>query len=58
MGPFPTGRSQKKFLLVVVDYFTKWVEVELLATISAAPGAKICMENCVSFWIAENNRNG
>lgn len=34
LGPFPTTPGQKKFLLVVVDYFTKWVEAELLANIT------------------------
>ncbi|XP_073309952.1 uncharacterized protein [Primulina huaijiensis] len=24
VGPFPTARAQKKFLLVAVDYFSKW----------------------------------
>ena len=27
MGPFPATPSQKRFLLVVVDYFTRWVEL-------------------------------
>lgn len=27
MGPFTTTASQKRFLLVVVDYFTRWVEL-------------------------------
>lgn len=27
MGPFPTTAKQKRFLLVVVDYFTRWVEL-------------------------------
>jgi len=35
VGPFPIGRVQKKFILVVVDYFTKWVESEALANITA-----------------------
>ncbi|RDX82404.1 hypothetical protein CR513_36806, partial [Mucuna pruriens] len=34
LGPFSLTLEQVKFLLVVVDYFTKWVEVELVATIS------------------------
>lgn len=34
MGPFPTGVRQLKFLVVGIDYFTKWVEVEALATIT------------------------
>ncbi|XP_014499228.1 uncharacterized protein LOC106760287 [Vigna radiata var. radiata] len=36
VGPFPTSRSQFKFLLVAIDYFTKWVEAEPLAKISAS----------------------
>uniref|UniRef100_A0A2N9F3F9 Uncharacterized protein n=1 Tax=Fagus sylvatica TaxID=28930 RepID=A0A2N9F3F9_FAGSY len=33
MGLFPIGRRQLKFLVVAIDYFTKWVEAEPLATI-------------------------
>ena len=33
MGPFPIVIRQLKFLVVGIDYFTKWVEVEALATI-------------------------
>uniref|UniRef100_A0A2N9GDQ3 Uncharacterized protein n=1 Tax=Fagus sylvatica TaxID=28930 RepID=A0A2N9GDQ3_FAGSY len=34
MGPFPIGRRQLKFLVITIDYFTKWVEAEPLATIT------------------------
>ena len=34
MGPFPTTIKQLKFLVVNIDYFTKWVEAETLATIT------------------------
>ena len=34
MGPFPTGVRQLKFLVVGINYFTKWVEAEALATIT------------------------
>ena len=34
MGPFLIGRHQLKFLVIVIDYFTKWVEAEPLATIT------------------------
>ncbi|RDX88585.1 Pro-Pol polyprotein, partial [Mucuna pruriens] len=35
LGPFPMALGQIKFLIVAVDYFTKWVEVEPVATIYA-----------------------
>ena len=34
MGPFLIGVRQLKFLVVGIDYFTKWVEVEALAIIT------------------------
>ncbi|XP_050256151.1 uncharacterized protein LOC126701813 [Quercus robur] len=34
MGPFSTAIRQLKFLVVSIDYFTKWVEAEALATIT------------------------
>ena len=34
MGPFPTAFRQLKFIVVGIDYFTKWVEAEPLATIT------------------------
>ena len=33
MGLFPIAVRQLKFLIVGIDYFTKWVEAEALATI-------------------------
>ena len=34
VGPFVRGKGQRKFLLIGVDYFTKWIEAERLASIS------------------------
>jgi len=34
MSPFPIAMRQLKFLIVGIDYFTKWVKVEALATIT------------------------
>ena len=34
MGPFPTVVRQLKFLVVGIDYFTKWVEAKALANIT------------------------
>ena len=34
LGPLPIGKGQCKLIIVAVDYFTKWAEVEPLATIT------------------------
>ena len=34
VGSLPQGKGQVKFLLVVIDYFTKWVKAKVLATIT------------------------
>ena len=34
IGPFPEAPGRKKFAVVAVDYFTKWVEVEALTGIT------------------------
>ena len=34
LGPLPIGKGQCKFIIVAVDYFTKWAEVEPLAIIT------------------------
>ena len=36
LGPFPPATGQRKFLIVAVEYFTKWVEAEPLAKITEA----------------------
>ena len=34
LGPLPLGKGQCKFIIVAVDYLTKWAEAEPLATIT------------------------
>ena len=36
VGPLPIVKRQVKFLLVAIDYFTKWVGMEALTTITEA----------------------
>jgi hypothetical protein len=41
VGPMPPGKGNRKFIVVAVDYFTKWVEAEALAAIT--------IENVIKF---------
>ncbi|XP_019181624.1 PREDICTED: uncharacterized protein K02A2.6-like [Ipomoea nil] len=36
VGALPMGSGKRKYLIVVVDYFTKWVEAKPLASITSA----------------------
>nr|XP_025661188.1 uncharacterized protein LOC112756783 [Arachis hypogaea] len=35
LGPFPTAAGQVKFLMVAIDYFSKWIEAQPLAKITS-----------------------
>ena len=45
--PLPQGKRQVKFLLVTIDYFIKWVQVEALATITEAKVQSFVCKNIV-----------
>ena len=47
MGPLPQGKRQMKFLLIAIDYFTKWVEAEALATITETKVQNFIWKNIV-----------
>ena len=47
MGPLPSGKKQVKFLVVAIDYFTKWVEAEPLAIIMEAKIQHFVWKNLV-----------
>ena len=48
LGPFPQGSGQVKFLIVGVDYFTKWIEAEPLANATAQRSRKFLYRNIVT----------
>jgi len=48
LGPFPKATGQRKFLLVDVDYFTKWVEAEAVASITENEVRKFIWKNIVT----------
>ena len=45
MGPFPKAVGNKKYLLVGIDYFTKWVEAEPLANIRDVDAKRFVWKN-------------
>ena len=47
MGPLPLGKKQLKFLIVAIDYFTKWVEVEPVITITEAKVTSFVWKNII-----------
>ncbi|KAL0416430.1 UNVERIFIED_CONTAM: hypothetical protein Slati_3474900 [Sesamum latifolium] len=47
VGHFPLAPGQKKFLLVAIDYFTKWVEAEPLSRIIKTEVMKFIWRNLI-----------
>ncbi|GAU40531.1 hypothetical protein TSUD_366960 [Trifolium subterraneum] len=48
LGPLPTAARQVKYLIVAVDYFTKWIEAEPLAKISASNILRLFKRNVLA----------
>ncbi|GJU68978.1 reverse transcriptase domain-containing protein [Tanacetum coccineum] len=46
-GPFPEGPGKVKFLIVSIDYFTKWIEAKPVATITGNQVKKFVWDNIV-----------
>ncbi|GKC52999.1 reverse transcriptase domain-containing protein [Tanacetum coccineum] len=49
-GPFPEGPGKVKFLIVAIDYFTKWIEAKAVATISGGQVKKFVWDNIVCLF--------
>ena len=48
LGPFPRATGNRRFVLVSVDYFTKWAEAEALANIRDVDVKKVVWKNIVA----------
>ncbi|GJR89732.1 reverse transcriptase domain-containing protein [Tanacetum coccineum] len=46
-GPFPEGPGKVKFLIVAIDYFTKWIEAKAVTTITGNQVKKFVWDNIV-----------
>ncbi|GKC22341.1 reverse transcriptase domain-containing protein, partial [Tanacetum coccineum] len=47
VGPFSEGPGKVKFLIVAMDYFTKWIEAKTVATITGNQVKKFVWDNIV-----------
>ncbi|GJR17116.1 reverse transcriptase domain-containing protein [Tanacetum coccineum] len=45
VGPLPEGPGRVKYLIVVIDYFTKWMEAKPLATITGKQVVNFAYDN-------------
>ena len=62
LGPFSIASGQRKFVVVAIDYFTKWVEAEVLATITEQKIQKffwkavVCRYEILKVLITDNRK--
>jgi len=49
-GSFPKATGQRKSLFVAMDYFTKWVEVEAVASITTAEVRKFIWKKIITHF--------
>ena len=47
LGPFPVASAQRKFLIVGIDYFTKWIEAKPLAKITTQQVTQFLWESII-----------
>ena len=47
LGPFPMASGQRKFLIVAIDYFTKWIEAKVLAKITTKQVTQFFRESVI-----------
>lgn len=50
VGPLPVAATQKKFLLVATDYFSKWVEVDAYANIKDKDVSRFFWKNIICWF--------
>nr|XP_025661621.1 uncharacterized protein LOC112757229 [Arachis hypogaea] len=54
VGPFPMAPGQLRYLIVAIDYYTKWIEAEPLSTITATQCRKFLWRQIITrFGIPE-----
>ncbi|GJW21912.1 reverse transcriptase domain-containing protein [Tanacetum coccineum] len=57
LGPLPEAPGKVKFLIVVVDYFTKWIEAKPLAKTTGKEVKKFTWDNIINTVVAHPQAN-
>ena len=47
VGPLPPSQGGNKFVVVVIEYFTRWIEAKPLATITSETVKKFFWQNII-----------
>ncbi|GJT04299.1 reverse transcriptase domain-containing protein [Tanacetum coccineum] len=55
--PFPEGPGRVKFLIVAIDYFTKWIKAKPVATITGNQIKKFAWDNITNGLVERANRS-
>ncbi|XP_025664392.1 uncharacterized protein [Arachis hypogaea] len=50
LGPFPVGPGQVKYLIVAINYYTKWIEAEPLASLSSSNCKKFMWRQVITHF--------
>ena len=48
LGPFPQAACQKRWLIVGIDYFSKWIEAEAISNIAEPTVRKFIWQNIIT----------
>ena len=62
LGPFPVASGQRKFIVVAINYLTKWIEAKALAKITTKQitqffwGNVICRFGIPRILVTDNGR--
>ena len=62
LGPFPPAKGQRKFVIVAINYFTKYVEAEALSSITDKQVCQFIWRNIITRYgiprviISDNGR--
>ncbi|VFQ96219.1 unnamed protein product [Cuscuta campestris] len=48
IGAFPVAQGGKKFVMVAIDYFTKWIDAKAMATITVRQCEKFVWKNIIT----------